>query len=45
MIDGRMNNLPVKPRKMGTRISVLDRLHLKTGGFKYEEFATAVYRE
>ena len=29
MIDGRMNNLPVKPRKMGTRISVLDRLHLK----------------
>lgn len=29
MIDGRMNNLPVKPRKIGTRISVLDRLHLK----------------
>lgn len=29
MIDGRMNNLPTKPRKIGTRISVLDRLHLK----------------
>lgn len=29
MIDGRMNNLPVKPRKIGERISVLDRLHLK----------------
>ena len=29
MIDGRMNNLPPKPRKIGTRISVLDRLHLK----------------
>lgn len=29
MIDGRMNNLPPKPRKMGNRISVLDRLHLK----------------
>lgn len=29
MIDGRMNNLPVKPRKIGKRISVLDRLHLK----------------
>ena len=29
MIDGRMNNLPNKPRKIGERISVLDRLHLK----------------
>lgn len=29
MIDGRMNNLPSKPRKIGKRISVLDRLHLK----------------
>ena len=29
MIDGRMNNLPNKPRKIGGRISVLDRLHLK----------------
>lgn len=29
MIDGRMNNLPSKPRKIGQRISVLDRLHLK----------------
>ena len=29
MIDGRMNNLPLKPRKIGKRISVLDRLHLK----------------
>lgn len=29
MIDGRMNNLPSKPKKMGKRISVLDRLHLK----------------
>ena len=29
MIDGRMNNLPSKPRKIGGRISVLDRLHLK----------------
>mgnify|MGYP002983505946 FL=1 len=29
MIDGRMNNLPPKPRKIGKRISVLDRLHLK----------------
>lgn len=29
MIDGRMNNLPPQPRKMGERISVLDRLHLK----------------
>ncbi len=29
MIDGRMNNLPTKPRKIGTRTSVLDRLHLK----------------
>ena len=24
-----MNNLPSKPRKIGQRISVLDRLHLK----------------
>ena len=29
MIDGRVNNLPAKPRKIGSRISVLDRLHLK----------------
>ena len=29
MIDGRMNNLPYTPRKIGGRISVLDRLHLK----------------
>lgn len=29
MIDGCMNNLPNKPRKIGGRISVLDRLHLK----------------
>lgn len=29
MIDGRMNNLPSKTRKIGQRISVLDRLHLK----------------
>ena len=29
MIDGRMNNLPVKPRNIGNRISVRDRLHLK----------------
>ena len=29
MIDGRMNNLPLKPRKIGKRISVLDRLHQK----------------
>ena len=29
MIDGRMNNLPSKPRKIGQRISVLDWLHLK----------------
>lgn len=29
MIDGRINNLSVKPRKIGSRISVLDRLHLK----------------
>ena len=29
MIDGRMNNLPNKPRKIGGRVSVLDRLHLK----------------
>lgn len=29
MIDGRMNNMPSKPRKIGNRISVLDRLHLK----------------
>lgn len=29
MIDGRMNNTPPKPRKIGNRISVLDRLHLK----------------
>ena len=29
MIDGRMNNLSLKPRKIGERISVLDRLHLK----------------
>lgn len=28
-IDGRINNLPLKPRKIGDRISVLDRLHLK----------------
>ena len=28
-IDGRMNNLPSKPRKIGQHISVLDRLHLK----------------
>lgn len=29
MIDGRMNNLLSKPRKIGERISVLDRLHQK----------------
>lgn len=29
MMDGRMNNLLSKPRKIGQRISVLDRLHLK----------------
>ena len=29
MIDGLMNNLPAKPRVIGKRISVLDRLHLK----------------
>lgn len=29
MIDGRINNLSAKPRKIGGRISVLDRLHLK----------------
>lgn len=29
LLDGRMNNLPSKPRKIGQRISVLDRLHLK----------------
>jgi len=29
MIDGRINNLPNKPRKIGGRVSVLDRLHLK----------------
>lgn len=29
MIDGRMNNMPSKPRKIGNRISILDRLHLK----------------
>ena len=29
MIDGRLTNLPAKPRKIGNRISVLDRLHLK----------------
>lgn len=29
MVDGRINNLPTKPRKIGKRISVLDRLHLK----------------
>lgn len=29
MLDGRLNNLPKKPRKIGKRISVLDRLHLK----------------
>ena len=29
MIDGRVNNLSARPRKIGNRISVLDRLHLK----------------
>lgn len=29
LIDGLMNNLPAKPRMIGERISVLDRLHLK----------------
>lgn len=29
MMDGRMNNLLSKPRKIGQRISVSDRLHLK----------------
>lgn len=29
MIDGGMNNLQSKPRKIGKRISALDRLHLK----------------
>lgn len=29
MIDGCMNNLPIKPRKIGKCISVLDWLHLK----------------
>ena len=29
MNDGRMNNLPMRPRKIGKRISVLDPLRLK----------------
>ena len=45
MIDGRMNNLPVKPRKIGTRISVLDRLHLKQAALNMKKFATAGYGE
>ena len=32
MIDGLMNNLPLKPRKIGERISVLDCLYLEAGG-------------
>lgn len=29
MIDGCVNNNPKKPRIIGNRISVLDRLHIK----------------
>ena len=29
MIDGRITNLPAKPRKIWKHISVFDRLHLK----------------
>ncbi len=42
MIDGRMNNLPVKPRKIGTRISVLDRLHLKQAALNAKNLTQSV---
>ena len=29
MIDGCVNNVPKKPRVIGGRVSVLDRLHIK----------------
>ena len=37
MIDGCVNNNPKKPRIIGNRISVLDRLHIKLEERKQEE--------
>lgn len=42
MIDGRMNNLPTKPRKIGTRTSVLDRLHLKQAALNAKNLPQSV---
>ena len=39
MIDGCVNNNPKKPRIIGNRISVLDRLHIKVGRAKTEKSA------
>ena len=45
MIDGRMNNLPTKPRKIGARTSAVRPSAFKTGSFKCEELATIGYGE
>lgn len=37
MIDGCVNNVPKKPRRIGGRWSVLDRLHIKQAERKQKE--------
>ena len=37
MIDGCVNNNPKKPRVIGNRVSVLDRLHIKLENRKQKE--------
>ena len=37
-----MNNLPTKPRKIGTRTSVLDRLHLKQAALNAKNLPQSV---
>lgn len=37
MIDGRVNNVPKKPRRIGGRVSVLDRLPIKLTERKQKE--------
>lgn len=37
MVDGCVNNVPKKPRRIGGRWSVLDRLHIKQAERKQKE--------
>lgn len=37
MIDGCVNNVPKKPRRIGGRWSVLDRLHIKQAQRKQKD--------